>query len=146
YWNEDSVEFYLNASGKLGATAYEKGIVQFTFPAVNITSDKLVVAGINNTFWDVTTLKAVKTATGYVIEASVPLKTSGWDIKLAHGTVVGFQAHLNAASSKDRETKLIWGKADTADASWQNPSLFGRLAFFKVGETTTPRVETGGAR
>jgi hypothetical protein len=138
FWNEDSVEFYLNASPKLDATSYTKGITQLTFPAVNLTSPKSVVSGINNTVWDKVTFKMLPTAGGYTLEASLPLETADWKVPPVHGTTLGFQVHLNAAYSKDRDTKLIWSLADTADNSWENPSLFGRLVFYRVGETSTP--------
>ena len=30
---------------------------------------------------------------------------------------------------------MIWSKLDQADSSYQNPSVFGRLTFFRIGET-----------
>ena len=72
----------------------------------------------------------VQTDTGYVIEASVPLKTDVWDITPEHLGVLGFQTHLNGSSADDRDTKLIWSAADSQDQSWTNPSLFGQLIFW----------------
>ncbi|RPI97885.1 MAG: hypothetical protein EHM39_08815, partial [Chloroflexi bacterium] len=68
--------------------------------------------------------------TGYLIEASVPLKNDVWDIQLEHLGVLGFQTHLNGSSATDRDVKLIWSAADTADQSYNNPSLFGQLIFW----------------
>jgi len=35
--------------------------------------------------------------------------------------------------------KLSWSTADTADASWQNPAVFGRAIFFEVGRDDVPQ-------
>ena len=72
----------------------------------------------------------VKTDTGYVVEASVPLKTDVWDIVPEHLGVLGFQSHLNGSSGPRRDTKLIWSAADIQDQSWSNPSLYGKLIFW----------------
>jgi beta-glucanase (GH16 family) len=92
-----------------------------------------VVGGINGDTADAE-VKVVRTETGYAVEVAVPLKNDIWDITPTHEGVLGFQVHLNAAvASPDRDTKLIWSIFDTADLSSQDPSLFGKLIFFKVG-------------
>lgn len=139
YWNEDSVEFYLNGTGDLTLTSYKDGVAQLTISPVNIdlAPDKQVLAGVKaDTVGAV--FKVVKTDKGWAAEVSVPLKNKVWEIKPQHGGEMGFQVHLNAASEKDRDTKLIWSIYDTSDQSYQNPSLFGRLIFFEIGQTALP--------
>ena len=81
-----------------------------------------------NDAWDSGNLTDIEG--GYRIEASVPLVTDVWQITPEHLGVLGFQAHLNGSSGSDRDTKLIWSRADVQDQSWTNPSLFGRLIFW----------------
>ncbi|MGB1287894.1 MAG: glycoside hydrolase family 3 N-terminal domain-containing protein, partial [Aggregatilineales bacterium] len=132
YWNEDSVEFYINATGDLTLTSYQDGIAQMTIPALNITQpDEVVISGVNGASVGANVM-AIQTETGWAIEASVPLDSDFWSIVPADGGVLGFQAHLNGASIRDRDTKLIWSLADIADASYQNPSLFGEVIFHAV--------------
>ncbi len=77
----------------------------------------------------------VRTETGYRVEASVSLQNDVWSITPEQGTVIGFQTHLNGASDDSgRSTKLIWSAADTDDQSYNNPSLFGQLIFWAVGQ------------
>ena len=130
WYREDSIEFYLNATGDLSLTAYRPGVTQIGIMAANITQpEESLVGGYNNRDSQVRFV-AVETATGYVIEASVPLQTAVWDIAPEHLGVLGFQTHLNGSSATDRDTKLIWSAADTQDQSWTNPSVFGRLIFW----------------
>ena len=133
YWNEDSIEFYLNATGDLTLTSYTKGVAQMTFPPMNADSspEAAVVAGMQGPSANPKVV-TVRTASGYVVEVAVPLVQDVWTIKPADGGVLGFQVHLNASESGDRDTKLIWSALDTADASYQNPSLFGELIFHQV--------------
>jgi len=142
YWNEDSVEFYVNATGNLGLTQYEDGVAQVTIPALNIdlSSEEAVIAGVRG---DTVGAKiaAVKTDTGYAVELALPLKNDVWEIIPSHGETLGFQVHLNGASEADRDTKLIWSIFDTADQSYLNPSVFGKLIFFEIGQSEIPAAE-----
>jgi len=139
FYNEDSLEFYFNLSGNLAAKAYAPGIFQLCVGAVNIGNkpgSALSVFGTNsNTAKIVGTV--VKTADGWAFEASVPLG----DVKAEHGLTVGFQAHANGATDKDRDCKLIWSKLDKSDSSYMNPAVFGKAVFFKVGSTDTPTAK-----
>lgn len=133
WYMEDSVEFYLNTTGDLAAFAYEPGIVQIGIVAANITNPETPLIGGSNSGDSQIEVNAVETDYGYRIEARVPLTTEVWEIQPEHLGVLGFQAHLNGASTPDnRDTKLIWSAADTADQSWNNPSLFGQLIFWNV--------------
>lgn len=136
YWNEDSVELYLNASGDTSLTAYTPSVVQITIPAVNIglPVDKTILAGIN---WGAVNPRVVvvKTETGYAIEAAVSLHNAAWNIVPQQDGTLGFQIQMNSASQVDRDVKLSWSNADkTEDQSHLNPSVFGQLVFY----STTP--------
>ena len=133
WYLEDSVEFYINATGKLDATSYAPGIAQIGILAANITlPDVPIIAGGNSSDSQVEAV-AVETDDGYIIEAAVPLVTDVWSIKPRHMSELGFQAHLNGSSGNDRDTKLIWSLYDTQDQSWTNPAVFGRLVFWFEG-------------
>ena len=132
YWNEDSVEFYINATGNLDAPSYTDGIAQITIPALNIANpDQPVISGVRGDTTDAN-LVAIRTETGWAVEVALPLQNDVWNIDTSDGEVIGFQVHLNGASNRDRDTKLIWSTADTADTSYQNPSVFGELVFRAV--------------
>lgn len=141
FWNEDSVELYINATNDYGLPTYKTGVAQITLPAANIglPVERAVISGRQYQSLGVR-MVAVKTDTGYRIEAAVPLKTDMWDIAPEHGRSIGFQVQLNGASAADRDTKLSWSRFDTADQSYTNPSVFGKLTFFKIGETALPTV------
>jgi len=135
YWNEDSLEFYMNTSGDLSASIYGPGIFQVNINPGDIGNTdpaKLTLTGVGHEQAEVKAF-VFKTADGWGFEAAVPLK-----VKPAHGTEIGFQAQANGASTQDRDSKLIWSKADTSDNSWQSPSLFGRAMFVEVGRTDIP--------
>jgi len=135
YWNEDSVEFYINAAGDLELTNYVNGVSQITVPPLNIgrASAEVVLGGIQN---EMSGAEAVVVATdeGYAIEMAAPLRNDVWNIANDHGSVIGFQAHLNGASEANRNLKAIWSAADMGDNSYQNPSLFGQLIFYEIGQ------------
>ena len=133
YWNEDSVEFYLNGTGDPDLASYEDGVFQITIPALNagLPSEEAIIAGVRGETAEAQTV-TVTTEEGYAVEIAVPLKSGIWDITPENGATLGFQVHLNGASETDRNTKLIWSIYDTGDQSYQNPSLFGELIFFAV--------------
>ncbi|MDZ4769994.1 MAG: endo-1,4-beta-xylanase [Chloroflexota bacterium] len=130
WYKEDSVEFYINASGDLATRAYIDGIAQIALLAVNIgnTGDPIIAGGGSQGI--AVAAVVVETETGYRVEAAVPLVTAKWSITPTHEGFIGFQAHLNGSSGSDRDTKLIWSAYDTQDQSWADPSVFGRLMFW----------------
>jgi beta-glucosidase len=142
YWNEDSVEFYVNGTGDLSLTSYRDGVAQITVPPLNIgqSPEESVVGGVRGDTVDAQ-IVAVETDKGYAVEVAVPLKNEVWNIRLDHGNVIGFQVHLNGASTANRDLKLIWSAFDRADTSYQNPSVFGELIFFEIGQTEIVKVE-----
>jgi beta-glucosidase len=139
YWNEDSLEFYINGTGDLTLGSYVDGTVQITIPALNATTDDTVITGIQGPTAEAT-IEAVTTDYGWMVEVAVPLENSIWKIRPEHGNVIGFQVHLNGASTRDRDTKLIWSIYDASDQSYLNPSLFGRLVFFEIGQPPDPNM------
>ncbi|TET52124.1 MAG: hypothetical protein E3J64_05725, partial [Anaerolineales bacterium] len=138
FWNEDSFEFFVNASGDLNASSYGAGIFQINVNAVDIGNtdpDALTITGVNS---------ANAAVRGFVFETD-----DGWGIEVAvlldgllepeHGREIGFQAQINGATEADRNVKLIWSSADTSDSSWSNPRVFGRALFFEIGRTDIPQ-------
>jgi beta-glucosidase len=142
YWNEDSVEFYVNATGDLSLTSYRNGVAQITVPPLNIGRgpEESVVGGARGDTADAQ-VAVVETDRGYAVEVAVPLRNDAWNIRLDHGNVIGFQVHVNGASTANRDLKIIWSALDTADRSYQNPSVFGELIFFEIGQTEVAQVE-----
>ncbi len=145
YWNEDSLEIYVNASGDLGLTSYEDGVAQITIPPLNIdkAADTYVYGGVNHESTGVQA-KVVKTETGYLVEAALPLQNSVWNIQPQHGTVLGFQIHLNGAAESNRNKKVIWSRFDVSDSSYYDPSVFGELIFYEIGQPEAARIEPQG--
>lgn len=150
YWNEDSIEFYLNGTDNLELTSYTDGVAQLTIPPLNIgqAEGEEVIGGVRGESLNAQ-VRVTQTETGYAVEVAVPLESDVWSVTPIHEGEIGFQVHLNAASSLNRDTKLIWSIFDPGDQSYMNPSLFGRLIFFEVGQdfsaapvaTATPIVE-----
>lgn len=132
WYQEDSVEFYVNATGDLSLPSYQPGVAQIGILAANITQPEEPIIGGYNSGTVPVSVFAVETESGYLVEAAVPLVTDVWTIQPKHMDVIGFQAHLNGASGSSRDTKLIWSAKDTQDQSWTNPSLFGQLMFWEV--------------
>jgi hypothetical protein len=130
FWNEDSLEFYLNLTGNLHATEYDWGIFQITLNPGDIGNedpDNITVTGL----WsDTARVRA------YVFETA-----DGWGVETfgyvpEPGAEIGFNANLNGAVREggDREVKLIWAKSDYADHSWFDPSFFGTGIFVELSE------------
>lgn len=134
WYLEDSVEFYLNTTDDLNLTSYTTGVAQIGLMAANLENPDAPLYGGYNSGDSGVSVVVVETEDGYRVEASVPLVNTAWTIEPEHNAMIGFQVHLNGASSptESQSTKLIWSKADTQDQSWQNPSVFGRLIFWDV--------------
>jgi beta-glucosidase len=134
YWNEDSVEFYINGTGDLSLAGYTDGVAQITVPPLNIgkAGDEIVLAGVRVDTTDAQVVVA-ETEQGYAIEVAVPVSNDVWDIPIVHNYSIGFNVHLNGSNSGSRDLKLIWSAADQSDQSYFNPSVFGQLIFAEVG-------------
>jgi hypothetical protein len=129
YWNEDSIEFYVNLSSDLATTSYGPGIAQITVSPIDIDNSDpaaLTISGINATGLGVT---------GYVFAT-----TDGWGAEIAvdlsgltapaHLETFGLQTQVNGSSGGDRDSKLSWSVADVADTSFSDPSVFGTAIFY----------------
>ena len=141
YWNEDSLEFYLNVSGNLSASTFDNKVMQFNINPGDIGKTDptaLTLTGSNSGKVKINGL-LFKTKDGWGFEAAIPLEGL---MEPKHGAAFGFQAQTNGATKLDRDVKLIWSNADTADQSWQNPSLFGEAIFFEVGSSDIPAQQT----
>jgi beta-glucosidase len=134
YWNEDSVEFYINGTGDLSLAGYTDGVAQITVPPLNIgkRGDDIVLAGVRVDTTDAQVIVS-ETEQGYAVEVAVPVSNDVWDIPIVHNYSIGFNVHLNGSNSGSRELKLIWSAADQADQSYFNPSVFGQLIFAQIG-------------
>jgi beta-glucosidase len=144
YWNEDSLEFYLNFSGDLERRAYGDGVFQVNVNPTNLGNTDpaaLVVTGIRAATSGVRAF-VFPTADGWGFEASVPIPAG---VELRHGLEIGLQAHANGSSGGSRDVKLIWSAADTNDTSWQNPAVFGRGVFYEVGNPASVTGEESEA-
>lgn len=148
YWNEDSIEFYLNLSGDPSLTEYGPGVVQ-----VRVTP-----LDIGNT--DVNALTLSGNGIEQVeVQGLVFATESGWGTEIAvdvsgitqpsGGDSFGLQVHANGSSAGDRDLKLIWSEADVDDTSFRDPSVFGQAVFVnaepalaeEAGAAEEPAVE-----
>jgi hypothetical protein len=144
YWNEDSVEIYVNATGNYGLTSYTSGVAQITIPAANIglSASQTIVAGVNSQNLGVQA-SVLRTAWGYWMEVAIPLRTSVWNITPTHNGTLGFDVELNGATQTDRNIKVVWSsKNKTVDQAYANPSTFGQLRFWQIGVATPTRTPT----
>ncbi len=131
YWDEDSVEIYLNTGQDRQITSYTGAVTQITIPALNIgrSVDQTIFGGINYEQVGVRGV-VVATGSGYAVEVAIPLRNGLWNINTSPNHPIGFQVMINSASAQNRDYKLSWSNADqTADVSYQNPSVFGELLF-----------------
>ncbi len=140
FWNEDSMEFFLNTTGNLNTKSY-KGVYQININAADIGKkdpNGLILTGVNSEKIHVRGLvfKTQGDPKGWGFEAAVPLADLG--VVPAPGLEIGFQAQLNGASVLDRDVQLAWSKADVTNISYQDPSVFGTAIFFKVGASAVP--------
>ena len=128
YWNEDSIELYVNFSDVLSATSYGPGIAQITFSPVDIgNTDPTLLTISGNNATEVSVMGYVfATADGWGVEASLDL--DGLTVPVDGGEF-GLQLQANGSSGGDRDTKLSWSIADVDDVSFKNPSVFGTGVF-----------------
>lgn len=127
YWNEDSIEVYLNF-GDPAATAYGDGIAQITVSAVdrgNTDPSALSLSGLGAPGFDTSGFVFATTA-GWGFEIAVDLDGIA---QIADGAQFGLQMQANGSSGGDRDLKISWSNADVSDTSFQDPSVFGRGVF-----------------
>jgi endoglucanase len=137
FWNEDSLEFYLNLTNERFRTSYTDGIMQININPGDIGNADPTMITVTGTRSSGANVRAFvfETVNGWGFEAVVPISEY---ITPEHGLEIGFQAQSNGATEKDRNVKLVWSLADTNDHSWSDPSLFGSAVFFEVGSTNIP--------
>ncbi len=128
YWNEDSLEFYLNFSGDLAATGYGEGISQIRISAVDIGATNpqaLTLTGIGLDQHEVTGF-VFATNEGWGTEIAVDVSTL---VEPVVGERFGLQVQANGSSGGDRDLKLSWSAADVNDTSFEDPSVFAQGVF-----------------
>ncbi len=142
FWNEDSLEFYLNFTDDLERTTYADAVFQINVNPTDLGNADPTAVTVTGTNAERAGVRAFvfATADGWGFEAAVPLPAG---VDLRHGLEIGLQAHANGSSGGARDVKLIWSAADENDTSWQDPSVFGRGAFFELGN---PEPLTVGER
>jgi beta-glucosidase len=137
YWNEDSIEFYINATGDLSLTSYTDGVAQLTIPPINAELPEAQAPFFGGVRGETAEAQIVTvyTETGYAVEVAIPLNNAVWSIDTSSTEPLGVQVHLNIATSSNRNAKLMWSTWDNADQSYLNPSLFGELYFYQNENT-----------
>ena len=139
-WQEDSLEFYLNASGNLNAAQFGRGIAQITVSASSIgtPAPSSKISGIGGAALGARAM-VFKTNAGYAMEVAVPLRNTAWQITPAHGLTLGFETQLNGSSGGVQDSVLNWVyRAGMTGYPSNSPKLFGKLTFYRIGETTMP--------
>ncbi|MDX2076878.1 MAG: glycoside hydrolase family 3 N-terminal domain-containing protein, partial [bacterium] len=142
FWNEDSMEFYMNFSGDLTRTSYTDGIFQVNINPGNLgnTDPKgLVFTGVNASQSNFSAY-VFPIEGGWGFEAAVPIPDG---FTLEHGAQMGIQTHANGSSGGGRDVKLIWSANDISDNSYQNPSSFGIGLFYEIGNPEIPQPVVG---
>lgn len=128
YWNEDSLEFYLNFSGDLAATEYIPGVAQVRIAAVDIgqtDAGALTLTGNGVDQVGVTGF-VFETADGWGTEIAIDVSTIATP---ATGDRFGLQIQANGSSGGDRDLKLSWSARDTEDTAFADPSVFAQGVF-----------------
>ena len=82
FWNEDSVEFYINGTGDPDLTSYTTGVAQITVPPLNAgrPPEEVVLGGVQADSAEATVV-VVETADGYAVEMAIPLQNRVWNIQ-----------------------------------------------------------------
>ena len=138
YWNEDSIELYLDVSGDDTLRTYGDGVAQITFSAVdrgNTDPQQLSLSGNGEPDFTVSGFVFATTA-GWGVEMAIDLTDK---VVPANGESIGFQVQANGSSGGDRDLKISWSNADTNDDSFHDPSVFGRAIF--VDESVASPIE-----
>jgi len=152
-WNDDAIEVYIDA-GNEKAAAYDINDAQITIGADVIgaepdvkTTAALLGGCVGTTQGPQTETIAtgIQTKDGWNVEAAIPLKNSGWDIKPAAGLIIGFNVQYDDDDDGGtRDYKLIWctDEIKKGEDSWENPSRFGELKFVSAALTVDPKAKT----
>ncbi|WP_028489782.1 sugar-binding protein [Thiothrix lacustris] len=119
-WEDDAVEWYLDADASMASQYDQRNDFHFIFNLKNGT----VMLGKNSPRGASLSLnqKLTRSANGYVLEVTLPWSALGVSPRSGHR--LGLDVHVDDDDDGgDRDGKLTW-KAKQDDA-WQNPSLFG---------------------
>lgn len=134
YWDEDSVEIYLNLADSLLTTEYEPGIAQIIITAADLGNEDPETLTITGTESDTATVQGYvfETEDGWGVEIAISLADYGYVPE--EGIEIGFNTGLNGATQPDgdRDVKLMWSLWDTEDSSWIDPSVFGTGVFVTI--------------
>ena len=114
-----------------------QGACDFTGPVPEIIKgvvSELVQGDIDNPFGE--------EGLGWQAEIAIALDTMGnaddgtptYQIDSSHGKCIGWNVQTNdddedPTPGSDRDHKLIWSLVETAESSWRNPGVFGKLQF-----------------
>jgi cellulose/xylan binding protein with CBM9 domain len=114
-----------------------QGACDFTGPVPEVIKgvvSELVQGDIDNPFGE--------EGLGWQAEIAIALDTLGnaddgtptYQIDSSHGKCIGWNVQTNdddedPTPGSDRDHKLIWSKVETAESSWRNPGVFGKLQF-----------------
>jgi len=116
FWNEDSLEFFVNLTGDFWPRGYADGMHQVNINAADIGNadpSAITVTGVRSATLPVQAI-VFATEDGWGFEAAVSL--GDW-LTPAHGADIGFQAQANGAAIADRNVLLSWSKADINNGS-----------------------------
>lgn len=159
WWNEDSLEIYLNFSDNTTPDTYQDGVLQFVIPALNITNEREVnndmvethiVEGVSQV-WELPPPAIVAGETGAITPIVAAFETeNGWGIEMGiplvdtfavvDGAEMGFNIMANGTTATQDETtglfvrdsKLAWVFPENTDNL--DPLIFG-VAQFVAQET-----------
>ena len=141
YWNEDSIEFYLNLSGDPALTEYGPGVVQVRVTPLDIGNTDIGALTISGNGIEQVGVQGqvFETDSGWGTEIAIDVTQLGAPIP---GDTFGLQVHANGSSAGDRDLKLIWSEADVDDTSFRDPSVFGQAMFVSQGAPPVEATDT----
>lgn len=128
YWDDDSIEFYLNLSDDLTTTEYGSGIAQIRITPVGLSDQSPTAVTVNGNNFEQFPVRGVTFATndGWGSEVAIDITEFASPVV---GERFGIQIDLNGSSGAGRDIKLIWSSRDVDDTSFEDPSVFGQGVF-----------------
>ena len=122
YWQDDSIEIYIDADASRGSSydKYNDFHLGFSLGSKQInaggTSPKDKLGSIR--------FNTRKLATGYLLEVAIPWSTLNIIPKPEH--TLGFDIQINDDDNgNSRDAKMSWNAS--IDQAWKNPEIFGQL-------------------
>lgn len=127
-WEVDSVEFFIDENNSKGGS-YDGDDAQY-----RVDIDNKLTGGAGAQMDLFTQSAVVKTETGYIIEAAIPLRAEAKE-----GAVMGFEVMVNDdAGNGMREGMVGW--TQTAGDAFANPGVFGTITL--VAAPAAPAEDT----